>query len=59
MKVKVKVGRCSIFVEGMEMKCPLCNVLVESGQSHECTIDEKEEIVPAASDAPRRASGEK
>jgi hypothetical protein len=29
-------GSCSVFVQGMEMNCPLCRVLVRSGEHHEC-----------------------
>lgn len=36
MKVSVNYGKCSIFVQGMDMNCPLCKALVRSGESHEC-----------------------
>ena len=41
MKTKISYALCSIFVEGLEMKCPLCGVLVKSGVSHECSKPEK------------------
>lgn len=47
MKVKLTVtsatvtyGECSIFVQGIEMNCPLCGVLVKSGTHHPCTKPE-------------------
>jgi hypothetical protein len=41
-KVKVKRGTCSMFVEGMDMNCPLCGTLVKSGESHTCgTLEPK------------------
>lgn len=37
MATKVKVtGNCSIYVLGMEMNCPLCGTLVQSGENHAC-----------------------
>src|SRR5579872_6149368 len=36
MKATVKYGHCRISVIGMEMQCPLCKVLVKSGEIHEC-----------------------
>jgi hypothetical protein len=27
---------CEMSVEGMSLKCPVCGVLVESGQTHSC-----------------------
>ena len=38
MKVKTTVSysHCSLFVEGLEMNCPLCGVLVKSGERHQC-----------------------
>jgi hypothetical protein len=39
-KVKVKWGTCSMFVEGMEMNCPLCGTLVKSGETHNCGTPE-------------------
>jgi hypothetical protein len=41
MKLKVKVGTCSMHVVEMEMKCPLCGVLVRSGESHACSLPPK------------------
>lgn len=41
MKTTVSYGKCSLFVLGIEMNCPMCGVLVESGQHHEC---EKKEL---------------
>jgi len=36
MKVKVSYGQCSMYVLGMDMNCPLCGVLVKSGENHKC-----------------------
>ena len=36
MKMKISYGKCSMFVQGLDMNCPLCGALVESGQRHEC-----------------------
>lgn len=36
MKTKVTVGECIIYVEGTQMRCPLCSVLVLSGETHLC-----------------------
>jgi hypothetical protein len=38
-KVRVS-GHCQMFVEGMNMTCPLCGVLVKSGETHECSKEE-------------------
>jgi hypothetical protein len=32
----VSYGNCTISVLGMDMNCPLCKVLVKSGQRHQC-----------------------
>ena len=29
-------GKCSMTVLGLDMNCPLCGVLVKSGESHDC-----------------------
>jgi hypothetical protein len=39
----VVTGTCSVYVEGMEMHCPLCRVLVRSGEHHECQKPAKKE----------------
>jgi hypothetical protein len=36
MKTKVTYEDCSIYVEGMEMVCPLCKTTVKSGEHHTC-----------------------
>ena len=36
MKKTVTYGRCEMFVEGLDMECPLCKKLVKSGERHEC-----------------------
>jgi len=36
MKYSISVGKCSISVQGVDMQCPLCKVMVRSGQAHEC-----------------------
>jgi len=42
MSVKVKIsGSCSMYVLGMDMNCPMCGKLVQSGQNHQC---ERKEI---------------
>ena len=35
-KTNTNYGKCSMFVEGMDMNCPLCKTLVKSGERHEC-----------------------
>jgi ferredoxin len=32
---------CSIYVCGMTISCPLCQVIVESGTHHHCEIEAK------------------
>jgi hypothetical protein len=32
----VNTMTCMVYVEGIEMPCPLCGVLVRSGERHEC-----------------------
>jgi hypothetical protein len=39
-KLSIRIGHCKMFVEGMDMSCPLCGVLVQSGQTHECQTPE-------------------
>lgn len=60
MKVKVKVGSasCSFFVQGMDMNCPLCGVLVLSGERHECSRPESQKVSPLGQ-TDRRARKEK
>jgi hypothetical protein len=36
MKAKLSYATCSLFVVGLEMDCPLCGLLVKSGQRHTC-----------------------
>jgi uncharacterized C2H2 Zn-finger protein len=37
VKVKVKWGTCSMFVDGLDMNCPLCGTLIKSGEkTHYC-----------------------
>jgi hypothetical protein len=36
VKTKVSYESCSMFVQGLEMNCPLCGVLVKSGERHMC-----------------------
>lgn len=40
MKIAITVGKCHMFVLGMDLVCPLCKVLVRSGTQHECQIQE-------------------
>lgn len=45
MKTKVSWGHCQIFVQGMDMVCPLCGVQVKDGEAHEChKIDEEKPV---------------
>lgn len=37
MKTKVHYENCTIRVESMEIVCPLCKVLVKSGEQHTCS----------------------
>jgi hypothetical protein len=40
---KAKVtGECFVYVEGMNMNCPLCGVIVRSGERHSCKSLESE-----------------
>jgi hypothetical protein len=43
MKIKVKKdtswGNCQLYVEGLDMNCPLCGELVPSGYAHDCQRD--------------------
>jgi hypothetical protein len=44
MALKVKVGstswgKCEMYVEGLDMKCPLCGADIPSGHTHECERD--------------------
>jgi hypothetical protein len=47
MKAKVSYGHCSLYVFGMEMNCPMCGVLVKSGEQHSCS-SERRQIDPLA-----------
>lgn len=41
--VKARVsGECFVYVEGMSMNCPLCGVIVRSGEQHSCKVMEAE-----------------
>ncbi len=40
MKTKTNYSECSIFVLGINMSCPLCGELVESGYRHRCEAPE-------------------
>jgi hypothetical protein len=35
MPAKV-TGECFVFVQGMSLNCPLCGVIVRSGEQHTC-----------------------
>lgn len=37
VRSKSTIGECSIYVEGMDFKCPLCGTLVQSGERHQCS----------------------
>ena len=36
MEATVKGSKCVLVVEGIDMKCPLCGLMVYSGTRHEC-----------------------
>lgn len=36
MKTKVSYGKCHVQVVGIDMNCPMCGVLVKSGETHDC-----------------------
>jgi hypothetical protein len=38
--VTISYGKCAVWVEGMEMKCPLCGTLVRSGENHACKVEQ-------------------
>jgi hypothetical protein len=44
MKTKVSYEKCSIYVEGMSIVCPLCQTHVQSGESHKCSRPDKRTI---------------
>ena len=46
MKTKVNYGKCEMFIEGLDMACPLCEVLVKSGEHHECSTEEQKPAKP-------------
>lgn len=39
VSMSITSAQCSVFLVGMEMRCPLCKVLVRSGEHHECRIE--------------------
>jgi hypothetical protein len=36
VKSKLTYSKCHIYVEGLDIQCPMCGVLVTSGQTHDC-----------------------
>lgn len=38
-KISISTAKCSMFVLGMEMRCPVCKAVVKSGQKHTCSIE--------------------
>jgi len=36
VRASVASATCLVYVEGMEMTCPLCGTLVRSGERHQC-----------------------
>lgn len=40
MKINVSVANCQMFVQGIDMNCPLCGFLVLSGTNHACAKEE-------------------
>jgi hypothetical protein len=44
IKTKVSYGACSVFVQGMDMNCPLCGVLVKSGETHKCETKQPKKL---------------
>lgn len=51
MKTKLSYEACHIYVEGTEMNCPLCKVLVKSGETHNCNKPAAKQIRKAAGPA--------
>jgi hypothetical protein len=42
MEVKTSAANCFVYVLGVDMNCPLCGVLVRSGEpTHHCEGEEK------------------
>ena len=39
MKVTTSWGKCELYVEGIDFKCPLCGANVPSVYKHECERD--------------------
>lgn len=33
----ITYDNCSLYVLGMDLKCPLCGSLVKSGETHRCS----------------------
>lgn len=54
MKTRVSYAHCQMFVEGLDMNCPLCGLFVKSGQRHECS---KPETQCSALSARQRSQG--
>lgn len=44
LEMKWNSDSCTMSVEGMSLKCPVCRVLVESGQKHSCKQPKLTEI---------------
>jgi hypothetical protein len=38
--VEIHRGYCVVKVEGKAMRCPLCSMLVQPGESHVCKTEE-------------------
>ena len=43
-KASLSVETCLIYVRGLTATCPLCGVLVESGQTHCCSKPEPKPV---------------
>ena len=56
MKVKVNYGKCSMYVLGMDMNCPLCGEQVLSGMTHMCEKPEPKQL--AAKPKRKKLAGE-
>jgi hypothetical protein len=52
--ITMSYAKCSIFVSGLDMKCPLCQAIVRSGESHECQRPQKPiKTIPKTTDLGR------
>lgn len=54
MTTRINYAVCAMFVEGLDMPCPLCGVMVLSGNRHECKKPDKPSVKLTKSKPVRR-----